>query len=112
MNFIKPVYAQITNPALSGIAGTEPGAGFAFYVGQLWKTAIVVGGLAFLVYSIMGGINWVTSGGDPKKVETAQKHFTNGVVGLVVLVGTYAIVAFIQEVLGIDILNIDWTFGG
>ncbi len=109
--FIKSAYAAITNPALTGIAGTNPGAGFAFYVGQLWKTGIVVGGLAFLVYTVMGGINWVTAGGDPKKVEIAQKHITNGITGLVVLVGSYAVIAFMQSILGINILNIDWTFG-
>lgn len=112
MNLIKPAYAQITNPALTGIAGTDAAGGFAFYVGQLWKTAIVVGGLAFLVYAIMGGLNWITAGGDPKKVEAAQKHFTNGVIGLIILVGSYAVVAFIQEILHINILDIDWTFGG
>lgn len=110
MNLIKPAYAQITNPALSGIAGTDPAAGFGFYVGQLWKTAVVVGGLAFLVYAIMGALNWITAGGDAKKVEAAQKHFTNGAIGLILLVGTYAIVAFLQDILGISILDIDWTF--
>lgn len=111
--FIKSAYAAITNPAIS--RATDPGAagsGLAFYVAQLWKTIVVVGGLAFLLYFAWGGIEWVLAGGDKGKVEEAQKKLTNGFIGLAVLVASYAVVAFVQDVLGVQILNIDWTFGG
>lgn len=113
MTLIRPVYAAITNPVIQ--KASEPGqagAGLAFYIAQLWKTIIVVGALAFLLFLAWGGVEWVTAGGDKGKVEEAQKKITNGFIGLAVLVASYAIVAFVQEVLGINILNIDWTFGG
>lgn len=110
--FIKPAYAAITNPALSNFGSdTTGGAGLAFYISQLWKTLVVVGGLAFLIYTIIGAISWIMAGGDKAKVESAQKHITNGVTGLIILAASYAIVALISEVIGINILNIDWTFG-
>lgn len=110
---IKSAYAAIRNPVID--RATDPGAagaGLAFYIAQLWKTIVVVGGLAFLLYFVLGGIEWTTAGGDKNKVEEAQKKLTNGFIGLVILVGSYAIIAFIQDVLGLSILNIDWTFGG
>jgi len=110
--FIKSAYAAISNPALQNFGtDTTGGAGLAFYVSQLWKTLVVVGGLAFLLYTIIGGINWVIAGGDKTKVESAQKHLTNGLTGLIVLAASYAIMAVISDVVGINILNIDWTFG-
>ncbi len=109
--FIKPVYAQITNPALSQFTTPgEAGSGLAFYIAQLWKTLVVVGALTFLLYLIWGGIEWITGGGDKTKVEASQKKISNALIGLTVLVASYAIIAFISEVLKIDILNIDWTF--
>lgn len=111
--FIKPVYAQIINPALPSNLQADPGGtGLAFYISQIWKTVIVVGGLAFLMYLVTGGLEWLTAGGDKSKVEGAQKKISNALVGLTLLVSSYAIVAFLSEVLQIDILNIDWTFGG
>jgi hypothetical protein len=65
----------------------------------------VVAGLAFLIYFIIGGLNWVTAGGDEKKVETAKNYMTNGAIGLIVIVAGYAIAWIVGNVLGIDILN-------
>ena len=112
MQIIKPVYAQITNPALSRFnTPSEGGAGFAFYISQLWKATVVVGAIAFLLYFVWGGLEWILGGGDPKKIEMAQKKITNGLIGLILLASSYAIVAFIQDIVGINILNIDWTLG-
>jgi len=100
--FIKSAYAAISNPALQNFGtDTTGGAGLAFYVSQLWKTLVVVGGLAFLLYTIIGGINWITSAGDTQKVESAQKHITNALIGLVILVAAYAIFTVVKTFLGI-----------
>lgn len=109
--FIKPVYAEITNPVLPSAinSSSKAGEGLAFYISQLWKASVVVGALAFLIFLVMGGLEWVLAGGDAKKVESAQKRITNGLVGLIILVATYAIIIFVEEILGINILNIDWS---
>ncbi len=109
---IKQAYAAITNPVIEKATNPDnAGEDLAFYIAQLWKTIVVVGALAFLLYFAWGGIEWVLAGGDKTKVEEAQKKLTNGFIGLAVLVASYAVVAFIQDVLGISILDIDWTFG-
>jgi hypothetical protein len=65
----------------------------------------IVGGLAFLIYFVIGAISWITAGGDQQKVETARKYMTNGAVGMIIIVGAYAIIAIVGQVLGIDLLN-------
>ena len=52
---------------------------------------IVVGALLALYYLIMGAIAWITSDGDPSKVETARNKMLYAVVGLLVLASVWAI---------------------
>ena len=68
-------------------------------------TLTVVGGLAFVIFFTLGGLKWLTSGGDKAKVQEAQTQMTQGVIGLVALVAGLFIVGLVGGVLGIDILN-------
>lgn len=96
----------IVNNALSPIvAAKTPGQGLAFYIGQLWKTIIIVGSLAFLIFLVWGGIEWLMSAGDKAKTESAKSRISNAVVGLGILALSYAIVLFIQSVFKINIMS-------
>lgn len=107
----RPAYAQITNPALQSALGTgDPGAGLAFYIAQIWRALVVAGGLAFLVYFLQGGLEWITAGGDKAKIESAQKKITGGLIGLAILVTSFAIIGLLGSILQIDLLNINWSF--
>ncbi len=109
----KHLLAQITNPALQQFNTPEQGgAGLAFYIAQLWKTVVIVGTLGFLLYLVWGGLRWMIAGGDKNDVESAKSQISSALIGLAFLVGSYAIVSLVAAVFKIDILNIDWTFGG
>lgn len=110
MNIIPQAHAAIENPVVRYATPGLAGAGFAFYISQVWKTIVTVGGVAFLLYLVLGGLTWVTAGGDKAKVEKAQQHITNAVIGLTLLVGSFAISVFVREVFGLDFLNINWNF--
>lgn len=105
--------ADVTNPALQG-ADKPEGAeqAFASRVAILWRTAIILGGLAFLLYFIWGGIEWITAGGDQQKIETAQKKITQGIIGLAILAASLVIIQFIGQAVGINLLNITWPTAG
>lgn len=97
---------EITNPALGkDIIGLSPGAGLAFYIAQLWKTVVIVGGLAVMLYLIWGGLQWLMAGGDKAKLEEAHHKITNSLIGLGVLVASFAVIYFIGGVLKIDLLK-------
>jgi len=96
----------ITNNALDPIvSGKSPGQGLAFYIAQLWKTIVVVGSLAFLLYLVWGGIEWLMSGGDKTKVEGAKAKISNAVIGLAILVISYAVILFVEAIFKINILQ-------
>lgn len=101
--------AKIYNPVIAdeygGAADVEGGTALGALMGNLFRVAIVVGGLALLLMIVWGGISWITAGGDKGKVEEARNRITNGIIGLAILVGTVAIALFVGEVLGINLLN-------
>lgn len=72
----------------------------------------IVAGLAFLIYFLVGGLQWLTGGGDKGKVDAAKTQMTNGVIGMIVVVASYAIVWIVGRVLGIPILSPAQLIGG
>jgi hypothetical protein len=102
---------QIVNPVVTGI-GSGGNAASGVHVASLLATFIrvmvIVGGLGFVLYFIIGAINWISSGGEKGKVETAKQEITNALTGLVILLAFYAVAAFLKTVLKIDLLNIIW----
>lgn len=57
----------------------------------------VIGVLSFVcvVVIIIGGVNYMTSSGDPGKVKKAKDTILYGIIGLVVCVLAFAIVNFV-----------------
>ncbi len=105
--------AAITNTAVPG--GESPDSApkqFAITMATLWQTIIIVGGLAFLLYFLWGGLNWIMAGGDKGKLEESKGKITQGLIGLALLAASYVIVKFLESALGIDLLNIIWPTAG
>src|SRR5690606_11043134 len=67
----------------------------------------IVAGLAFLLYFLMGGISWLTAGGERDRVEKAKNQMTSAVIGLIVVIASITIASIVGQVLGIDILFIN-----
>lgn len=78
-------------------------------VNELFSVVIsfltIVGGLSFLIYFLLGGLNWILAGGDEKKVEVAKSYMTNGAIGLIIIISSYAIISIVGTILGIEIMN-------
>jgi len=101
--------AAITNTAVPGGDNPESGGSqFAITFATLWQTIIIVGGLAFLLYFLWGGIQWILSGGDKSKLEEAKSKITQGLIGLAILGASYVIVKFIESAIGMNLMNIIW----
>lgn len=106
-------YAAIRNPAVPG--GDSPDNSptqFAITVATLWQTIIIVGGLAFILYFLWGGLQWIMAGGDKNKIEEAKAKLTQGLIGLAILAASYVVVKFIEMAIGLDLLNITWPTAG
>ena len=56
---------------------------------------------------LIGGIQWISSGGDEQGLEAARGKISNALIGMVILFATFAIISLIQTFFGIQILTID-----
>jgi Type IV secretion system pilin len=68
---------------------------------------VAIAGLIFFFMLLVGGIRYMTAGGDPKNAESARKIITNALLGLLIVVAAYLITTILGELLGIDFLNPD-----
>jgi magnesium-transporting ATPase (P-type) len=66
---------------------------------------LIVVAIVFFFILVMGGLKWVTSGGDEKKVGAARAQITNALIGLAIVFAAWAIMSLIGTVFGINILN-------
>ena len=93
-------------PGASADAWSDAGAGFSALLAQVLDIALVIGGIAVLFYLVWGAVEWITAGGDKSKTEKARDKITQSVVGLILLVSTTAIMLFVQQLIGICIVDI------
>ncbi|MCA9368852.1 MAG: hypothetical protein H6773_04530 [Pseudomonadales bacterium] len=100
---VSPVFAQITTTEI------DPGQGFASDIGTLINAVLsfvmVIAALSVFMYLIWGGIEWITSGGDKGKTESARNKITAAILGLVVLAASYAILLIALNFIGFDDLG-------
>ncbi len=83
--------------------------GFAPDMGTLINATLtfvmVIAALLVLFYLIWGGIEWITSGGDKSKTESARNKITAAVIGIVILAAAFAIFQLVITFLGFSNLN-------
>ncbi|MFA6184546.1 MAG: hypothetical protein WCT51_02600 [Candidatus Shapirobacteria bacterium] len=66
---------------------------------------LIVVSLVFFFILVIGGLKWITSGGDEKKVAAARAEITNALIGLVIVFAAWAIMKLIGSIFGINILG-------
>lgn len=73
--------------------------------GNVVTSLLALGGIVLFLMLLSGGFKYLTSGGDPKATETAQKTLTYAIGGMVLLAGSYMILRIISDFTGADVTN-------
>jgi len=73
--------------------------------GNIVKVIIATTGLVLFFLLISGGFKYITSGGDPKATESAQKTITYAIGGLILILFSFLILQLISSITGIDVTN-------
>lgn len=68
---------------------------------------LVIAALIFLFMLILGGIKYITSGGDKGQTESARGQITAALIGLVIVFAAWAIINLVSAFFGIDILSLN-----
>jgi len=68
-----------------------------------WGLVVLLVGatLLALLFLILGGIQWITSGGNKEKLQAAQKKIMYAVIGLVISLSAFLIINFFGDLFGI-----------
>ncbi|MEK7592166.1 MAG: hypothetical protein AAB508_02095 [Patescibacteria group bacterium] len=74
-------------------------------ISALVGTLLIISALLAFFYLILGGIQWITSGGDKAGMEAARNKITHAIVGLVIVGAAWAIMILVQNFLGITIIG-------
>ena len=67
----------------------------------------IVGIIIFFFMLLMGAVQWISSGGDKGKLESARGRLTSAIIGIVILLSVFAIMQLIQTFFGVSILTLD-----
>jgi len=70
-------------------------AGLAGIVGTLINVFLSILGVVFLVLVVYGGYLWMIARGNDELVTKAKDTIRNGVIGLIIVLGSYAISQFV-----------------
>jgi len=66
-------------------------------------------GIVLLIVLLSGGFKYITSGGDPKAVEGAQKTITYAIGGLILIILSYLFLVLIKQITGVDVTTFKAT---
>jgi hypothetical protein len=72
------------------------------------RLVMVIAALAFFFTLVIGGIQWILSGGDKTGAETSRKKITGALIGLAIVFLAWAISVLIKVLFDFDVLNLQF----
>ncbi|MCR4256460.1 MAG: Ig-like domain-containing protein, partial [Candidatus Uhrbacteria bacterium] len=104
--FVLPAPAFAQAPVTEGLEAVGEAGGIAggetdiiTIIGRIINIALGFVGIVLLVIILYAGYEWMTSGGDAAKVDSAKTRLRNAIIGLVIIMMSFAIVNFILNAL-------------
>jgi hypothetical protein len=76
-------------------------------VGALTGGLFIFAFILALLYLILGGFDWITTGGDKGKLEVARNKITHAIIGLIIVASIWAIMTLIGNFFGITFPEIE-----
>lgn len=74
-------------------------------VGSVIKTVLSLVGLLAVILIIYGGFLWMTSAGNDDQINTARKTIIAAIIGLIIIISSWAITTLVINILVDSVLN-------
>lgn len=84
--------------AAGGFFG-DPRTNLPEFIGNVLKFLLTLVGSIFLLLIIYAGIQWMTAGGNTDQVKKASQTIRNSVIGLIIIVLSYAVTITVFDVI-------------
>jgi hypothetical protein len=95
-------YAQLSEAGatltdVQGKLSDTGGVSLPELIGNIIQVVLSVLGIVFLILIIFAGFKWLTAQGDPEVTKKATKMLTQAVIGLILIIGAFALADFVIE---------------
>jgi hypothetical protein len=70
-------------------------AGFVFYGKRIISLMVNLLGVAAVVMYVIGGLQWMLSGGSEEKIATAKRTLTYATIGTIIVLSSYILIRFV-----------------
>lgn len=94
----------ITNPGLPD-TGNNPSGFVASLVRASISMLLIVAFIVALIWTIFAGFRFIFAGGDEKAVAGAWSQIYWGLIGMVVVLGSYAIIKLVEIFFSVNLLS-------
>ena len=88
-----------------GLGSADAGGTFEIIATNVVGFLTIAGGFAFIIYTIMAGLTWITAREESERLSKAKQMFVNAMIGLAIVVASWAIAGIFGELFGFKILN-------
>lgn len=78
---------------------------FGNFLSTILTAIMAIAAISVFIFLIWGAFDYINSGGEKGKIDSARNRMTGAVMGLVVLATVLVIFTFIQQILGIELIN-------
>ncbi len=95
---------NITNPVINPKVGTGSGIDILqLFLTNFITLALGAAGVISFFMLLWGGIEYITTGGDKERTQSASKRLTAALIGLAIVFSIFAIIYLIEAVFGVSI---------
>jgi len=97
--FLRRVGGQAFNPGytdtIEGLTQTDQKNVLIIIAANVINIFLSVLGVVLVIFFFYGGFIWLKSRGNTEEIERAQKILSSAIIGLVIILATYAIASFV-----------------
>jgi TRAP-type C4-dicarboxylate transport system permease small subunit len=99
------VHAQAPIETVDDVATLR---GLEGLVENITRSLLYVAAIVLFVMLLVGGFKFITSGGDPKGLDSARKTITYALIGIILIACAYLVLVLIRQITGnTNILNFE-----
>ncbi|WKZ24786.1 MAG: hypothetical protein QY321_04220 [Patescibacteria group bacterium] len=80
---------------VASVYSPENSASIEDRIGSIIAVILSLLGILFLILMLYGGYNWMTAAGDEEKVKKAGSTIRSAVIGLIIVIASYAVSVFV-----------------
>lgn len=97
--------ANLSVPGAEGVASIQC---VIPLIANIIRAVTSLGAVALFIMLLVGGFNFLFSGGEQKKLEAARGTVTQAIVGIVIMSVAYLILKTIQIFTGVDVTTLQF----